>query len=403
MSHTNLKTLNNMFTKQNYAYLCQDRRYEDPSKKDKKDYLHIPDIKPPICENMHRELEIQNPNKFYRKKQALFHQTMVSHRQLDSILKEIGDKETQKKEAPGVILNLNRKKIFDIINIYTEVLKFKVNSEEKKIINEESVKSIKQEKIIKEEMKEIRKVNHRLVEMISHNQKKLYGKEKMNQDKAKFLFENSSFFMDLVSSFSRKKTKSTHKIPYEKTKNEISMIKTSDKLNNEIKINEKNNRKSISLHIPMGKLELDEKEKVLKEIDVLKENLPQIKIDEKSGEPNFNEIKSKNILSFDEFHQNSVLNSIFFHKEERVNKKSPIIPLKKRAQSVSQRLDKLETDHKKEKIMINEKPIEELNQIKDFLTKEKQENSKIRKMLRKKKKTLFFSLNKMNKKLMHIS
>ena len=52
---------------------------------------------------------------------------MVSHKQLDNILHEIGEKELKKKPDPGTILNLNRKKIFDIINIYSEVLKFKDN------------------------------------------------------------------------------------------------------------------------------------------------------------------------------------------------------------------------------------------------------------------------------------
>ena len=167
----------NIFTKENYAYLCEAKKtFEDPFKLKKNKYLHIPEEKLPICYNLHKELEGQTIKKFFKKKKVLYDQIVVSNKKLDCILNEIGEKETKKRLEKGVILNLNRKKIFDIINIYTEVLKYKGVDEKKK--KDEEIQK-KKKLLKKEEIDEMREINHKLVGMVSNNKKKNIWKRKI--------------------------------------------------------------------------------------------------------------------------------------------------------------------------------------------------------------------------------
>lgn len=283
----------NIFTKENYSFLCKN---PDPEKKDKKTYLHVPKITLPFCENLHREIEIQPINNFFKKKKALFHQIRISNRQLDCILEEIGEKEVKKKAEPGVILNMSRKKILDIIYIYTTMSEFnkknpkntleddekinrsndkkkylengqkiiknqeniakKLENEDNKETNSITYQSNKKErKRIQAEMQMLRENNQKLVNMISNNQKKIYGKEKYNQEKAKILFEKKSFFFDLFSQV-------------EKTKNNNVIMKKSNIKENIDKISKK---RSVSQHsINTLRYKSNELKKTSKNLKIMK-------------------------------------------------------------------------------------------------------------------------------------
>jgi len=304
---------------------------------------------------------------------------------------------------------LNRKKIYDIINIYSEVLKFKDNfinkegsfSNEKSSINEEKAKEndksldsphklLRKRQSESEEMKELREINRKLVGMVSTNQKRIYGKEKYNQDKAKFLFENNSFFIDLVSEISSSE------------KDKKSFIKSPKTLKTERKTKEKpiiaQKRRSLSEYIPLNKQELDEREKVLKEINGLSEELPSVVINEKTGDFDFNEIKSskqqKNLDFFNNFHENSAWNSVFQRKNQPENliEEKPLVIKKKRAISFS-------GENKSFFREISQNPKVEIVEIRKILKEEKIDCKDLKQKLRQRKKNYSKSLNRLDKQL----
>ena len=166
-------------------------------------------------------------------------------------------------------------------------------------------------------------------------------------------------------------------------------------LKKNVKTNEKNMKKrSISYHIPLKKEEIYEEEKIIREIEEARLQMNENKL----GNPNFKGIYHKDLTKFLEFHKNSAWNSALVHKEENSQKNFEQLPLKKlmkkRACSFSE---------KKPVAMKNENALQEITRIKESLKQEKEESGKIRKMLRRKKKGIFLSLNKLNKQLVHIN
>ena len=473
----------NIFTKENYAYLCDQRPYKSPKDLNKQERLHIPKVPKPICENMHRIIDIKPFNHFIKRKEAIFHQIMVSHRQLDGILNEIGEKETLKKPEPGAILNLSRKKICDIINIYSEVIKIKdkeslnqptansfINNlgeqgstfekSDKKDLNPsipsnaDSPTKLKQKKKEENEhLKGVREVNRRLVDMVSANQQRLYGKPKYNQDKAKFLFENSSFFTDLVTHLSsqRSKSKQTIRKGTEKhildrsrqksltplkstvTPHELSVNTQRTSINKKRAFigkindstyhnsNEKTTRtakidrtkkevtfisekkRSLSEHIP---LQLQEREKIASELNnIAKVVMPPVRINERNGELEFNEIKppenpEKTMNFFMDSHNNSALNSVRKNKEkqepESIVSKGNIIMKKTRAFS-NQEL------RENAGLGFSGDTKEEIKRIKDMLSREKSDCQKLKKKLRFRRRNYVKSLRSLDKAILEIA
>lgn len=400
-----MKSINNIFTKENYSYLCQDNPYINKHKISKTRFLHIPKLPSPSCENHHPIKENKQGNALMTRKQAIFHQVMVSHRQLDSVLEGITTKENQKKAEPGTILNLNRKKIADIINIYSEVLKFKDRFFKKEgnpqsallpspTLSAETPTKMekKMQQMEKEEIKIVREMNKKLVSMVSENKKRLYGKGKFNQDKAKFLFENSTFFMNLVNRMTNSG----------KVKRERDMsMKTERTLKEKTILARK--RRSVSDHIPSNIQKLEENERILKGISF---DLQQEILNDRTGELAFNEMPTakmkKNLEFMDEFHCCSALNSAQKHKRSQSlhsqtpdeNQQSKLIPRPKPI-ILSVSIKKPFVSDRRDSLPL----LAEISEIKNILKEEKGSCKEMRKKLRVKGKQYSRSLNKLDKQL----
>lgn len=350
----------NIFTKENYSYLCENR-FPLSHKLRKQAFLHIPKEKAFSCENLHKPRDFLEQSRFFQRKHAVFNQVMVSHKQLDAVLKEIGDANTKKKPQPGVIASLNRKKIADIINIYSEVLKINDEKCRKTAKNREnsavSAENLEISQKISAEMKILREINHKLIEMVSQKTKKMYGREKYNQDKARFLFENSSFFVDLIAQLSKKPQQFK-----EKTQEKSGKRASSVSFRNI-------SRKSAKTH------EFVEISQVFDEFS-----------------QNQQEISATNLQVFSRFHENSALNSAFSRKTKQ-NLTFFESPAEK-TKSISTHLPAIF----QEKAQISQKS-QKLEDLREILKSERADSKKMRSFLRKKQRNFARGLDKISKKI----